>query len=347
MTQREITLWVDERWCKALEKHLLDGTVAEQLEEHIDELVNKLPEKVYERISSEIWQDRQQARIEAEAARRFAVLHVTEGGSSTYFAAEEKLEMLQVAYRLRNYTRKPPESQPKHFIGMFSRGEKISLEQFQTFVNERLENTGRVTGAFDIDLDRGRFDALHIMDGWQCFRTQDVSTAVYYAMKKSAASQDERWRVFLDQLEGKQLTHELEPGYISGSQTLRAEDISFAEDIVQNEHQLEFYMEVCFDVDKVFGTHTQSYDKHDWFNVYANYDMESHSVCDTLAVYLQHEAGGEVEFKYRLSDEEKELLLPKMEEYCQQHWGQSLDECSQQYLSEQQQEQQSSGMVFS
>lgn len=347
MIQREITLWVDERWCKALEKHLLDGTVAEQLEEHIDELVNKLPENVYERISSEIWQERQQARMEAEAARRFAVLHVTEGGSSTYFVAEEKLEMLQVAYRLRNYTRQPPESQPKHFIGMFSRGERISLEQFQTFVNERLENTGRVTGAFDIDLDRGRFDALHIMDGWQCFRTQDVSTAVYYAMKKSAASQDERWRVFLDRLEGKQLTHALEPGYISGSQTLRAEDISFAEDIVQNEHQLEFYMEVCFDVDKVFGTHTQSYDKHDWFNVYANYDMESHSVCDTLAVYLQHEAGGEEEFKYRLSDEEKELLLPKMEEYCQQHWSQSLDECSQQYLSEQQQEQQSSGMVFS
>lgn len=347
MIRREITLWVDERWCKALEKHLLDGTVAEQLEEYIDELVNKLPEKVYERISSEIWQERQQAKMETEAARRFAVLHVTEGGSSTYFVAEERLEMLQVAYRLRNYTRKPPESQPKHFIGMFSRGERISLEQFQTFVNERLENTGRVTGAFDIDLDRGRFDALHIMDGWQCFRTRDVSTAVYFAMKKSAASQDERWRVFLDRLEGKQLTHELEPGYISGSQTLRAEDISFAEDIVQNEHQLEFYMEVRFDVDKVFGTHTQSCDKHDWFNVYANYDMESDSVCDTLAVYLQHEAGGEEEFKYRLSDEEKELLLPKMEEYCQQHWGQSLDECCQQYLSEQQQEQQSSGMVFS
>ena len=93
MTQREITLWVDERWCKALEKHLLDGTVAEKLEEHIDELVNRLPENVYERISSEIWQEREQAKMEAEAARRFAVLHVTEDGSSTYFIAEEKLEM--------------------------------------------------------------------------------------------------------------------------------------------------------------------------------------------------------------------------------------------------------------
>ena len=59
MTQREIVLWVDERWCKALEKHLLDGSVAEMLEEHIDELVNQLPEKVYEQISSEIWQEQQ------------------------------------------------------------------------------------------------------------------------------------------------------------------------------------------------------------------------------------------------------------------------------------------------
>lgn len=346
MTQREITLWVDERWCKALEKHLLDGTVAEKLEEHIDELVNRLPENVYERISSEIWQEREQAKIEAEAARRFAVLHVTEAGNSTYLVAEENLDMLHVADRLRRYTRKPPENSPSRLTGMFSRGEKISREQFDVYVQERLENTGRVVGAFDIDLDRGRFDALHIMDGWQCFRTQDVSTAVYFAMKKSVASQDERWRVFLDRLDGKQLTHEMEPGYISGSQTLRAEDVSFAEDIVQNENLLEFYIEVCFDADKVFGTHVCTTENDDYLNVYANYDMEKQQVTDTLEVYLVRGSGGEQDYKYRLNDEEKELLLPKMEEYCQQHWGQSLDECCQQYLSEQQQEQQSGGMTF-
>lgn len=346
MTQREIVLWVDERWCKALEKHLLDGTVAEMLEEHIDELVNQLPENVYERISSEIWQEQQQAKQDAEAARRFAVFHVTEEGSSAYFIAEEKLEMLQVADRLRSYIRRPPENSPARFTERFSRGEKISREQFQTYVHERLENTGRVTGAFDIDLDRGRFDALHIMDGWQSFRIQDVSTAAYFAMKKSAVSQDERWRVFLDRLDGKQLTHNLEPGYISGSRTLRAEDISFAEDIVQNENLLEFYMEVCFDADKLFGTHVSTTENDDYLNVYANYDMERQCVADTLEVYLVRGDGGEQDFKYKLTDEEKELLLPKMEEYCQQRWGQSLEDCCQQYMSEQQQEQ-SSGMVFS
>jgi len=346
MTQREITLWVDERWCKALEKHLLDGTVAEKLEEHIDELVNQLPENVYERISSEIWQEREQARMDAEAARRFAVLHVTENGESTYFVAEENLEMLQAAARLRSYTRKPPENSPARFTGMFSRGEKISREQFQTYVNERLENTGRVTGAFDIDLDRGRFNALHIMDGWQCFRIQDISTAAYFAMKKSGVSQDTRWQVFLDRLDGKQLTSEDSSIYLTGARTLRAEDVSFAEDIVQNENLLEFYMEVCFDADKVFGTHVCTTENDDYLNVYANYDMEKQQVADTLEVYLVRGSGGEQDYKYRLTDTEKELLLPKMEDYCRQKWGQSLDECCQQYLTEQQQEQQSGGMVF-
>ena len=346
MTQREITLWVDERWCKALEKHLLDGTVAEKLEEHIDELVNRLPEKVYERISSEIWQEREQARIEAEAARRFAVLHVTEGGNSTYFVAEENLDMLHVAARLRSYTRKPPENSPARLTGMFSKGEKISRDKFDAYVQERLEKPERVVGAYEIDMDKGRFDSLHAADGWQCFRIQDVSTAAYYAMKKSHTAWGEREYIFHSRLEGKQLINEDRSIYFTGARTLRAEDISFAEDIVQNENMLEFYMEVCFDADKVFGTHVCTTENDDYLNVYANYDMDKQQVADTLEVYLVRGSGGEQDYKYRLTDAEKELLLPRMEEYCQQKWGQSLDECCQQYLSEQQQEQQSGGMVL-
>ena len=238
MTQREITLWVDERWCKALEKHLLDGTVTEKLEEHIDELVNKLPENVYKRISQEIWQEDQENKLAQEAARRFAVFHVTEGRSSTYFVAEENLEMLQVAARLRSYIRKPPENNPARFTGMFSRGEKISLEQYNAYVQERLENTGRVTGAFDIDLDAGHFDALHIMDGWQCFRIQDVSSAAYFAMKKSGARQEERWKVFLDRLDGKQITQDAD----LGNQMPWEEDAAQSEELKARQPSLEMQM---------------------------------------------------------------------------------------------------------
>lgn len=201
--------------------------------------------------------------------------------------------------------------------------------------------------AYEIDMDKGRFDSLHTTAGWQCFRIQDVSTAAYYAMKKSHTVWGEREYTFFNRLEGKQLTNEDRTIYLTGARTLRAEDISFAEDIVQNENMLEFYMEVCFDADKVFGTQVCTTENDDYLNVYANYDMEKRCVADTLEVYLVRGSGGEQDYKYRLSDAEKELLLPRMEEYCQQKWGQSLDECCQQYLSEQQQEQQSGGIVFS
>ena len=337
MNDKEVVIWLDRRWYDALNKHLKGETLEEHLEEVIDQLCNQLPEHEYERISQEIWQEAQANKQAQEAARRFAVFHVTEDGSSTYFVAEENLEMLQVACRLRSYIRKPPENNPARFTGMFSRGEKISLEQFNAYVSERLENTGRVTGAFDIDLDKGRFDALYIMDGWQCFRIQDISSAAYFAMKKSCASQAERWKVFLDHLDGKQLTQEGEPVYLSGSRTLQSEDISFAEDIIQNDNLLEFYMELSFDADKVFGTHVCTTENDDWLNVYANYNMEARRVCDTLEVYLVRGNGSEQDYKYRLTEEEQALLLPKMEDYCQQHWGQSLEECCADYLAEQNQ----------
>jgi len=337
VNDKEVVIWLDRRWYDALNKHLKGETLEEHLEEVIDQLCNQLPEHEYERISQEIWQEEQANKRAQEAARRFAVFHVTEDGSSTYFVAEENLEMLQAACLLRSYIRKPPENIPARFTEMFSRGEKISPEQFNAYVSERLENTGRVTGAFDIDLDSGRFDALHIMDGWQCFRFQDISSAAYYANKKTYASQDERWKVFLDHLDGKQLTQEGEPVYLSGSRTLRSEDISFAEDIIQNDNLLEFYMELSFDADKVFGTHVCTTGNDDWLNVYANYDMETRRVCDTLDVYLVRGDGSEQDYKYRLIEEEQALLLPKMEDYCQQHWGQSLEECCADYLAEQDQ----------
>ena len=172
MSSRELSVWINERWYNALSKHLKDETLEEHLENVLDEMCNQLPRQEYERISTLIWQEEQRNKEAAEAGRRFAVFHVTENGESVYFLVEERLEMLQTAMRLRSYLRKPPEDSPTRFPGMFTRGERISAEQFDTYVKERLDNTGRVVGAFDINLDSGTFDGLHIMDGWQRFRIQ-------------------------------------------------------------------------------------------------------------------------------------------------------------------------------
>ena len=332
MSSREISFWIDERWYNALSKQLKNETLEEHLEAVVDEMCNQLPQQEYERISHELWAERQAEQEAREAARRFTVFHVTEDGGSDYILTEEDLELLQVACRLRSYIRNPPAEAPHRFIDTLRRAQRIAPEQFNAYVSERLDNTGRVVGAYDIDLDSGYMEALSIMDGWKRFRIQDVSTAAYFAMKKSNAALEERWRTFLDRLEERTLAQE--PEYLSGSRRFCAGDISFAEDIIQNDNLLEFYMEVSFDADSVFGTHVCTSENDDWLNIYANYDLEKGCVCDTLEVFLQRSNGDELSFKYRLNSEEKALLLPKMEEYCRQHWGQGLEQCRRDYLAE-------------
>ena len=61
-SQREISLWLDERWYDAINRQLKDETLEEHLESVIDELCNRLPERVYDRISTEIWEEQQQAQ---------------------------------------------------------------------------------------------------------------------------------------------------------------------------------------------------------------------------------------------------------------------------------------------
>lgn len=334
MGSREIVLWLDERWYNALSKHLKDETLEEHLEGAIDEMCNQLPRHEYERISQEIWQEKQRNKEAAEAGRRFAVFHVTEGCDSVHFLAEENLEMLQTAVRLRRYIRKQPGDAHERFVGMFPRGECITAEQFDTYVRERLDNTGRVVGAFDIDLDKGTFDTLHIMDGWQRFRVQDVSAAAYYATKKSFASWENQWTEFLRRLEGKELLPDHLPVYLKGKRKLRADDIYFEEEVIQDGHLLEFYMETAFDVDKVFGTYSCTFDDNAWLNIYAYYDMEKQCVCDDLTVTHDREEGT-IEHKYRLSDDVREAMRPKMEAYCKQRMGITLSEARAEYLSEQ------------
>ena len=51
MNSREIVLRLDERWYKALNRHLKNETLEEHMEDVLDELCNQLPRREYERIS--------------------------------------------------------------------------------------------------------------------------------------------------------------------------------------------------------------------------------------------------------------------------------------------------------
>ena len=119
------------------------------------------------------------------------------------------------------------------------------------------------------------------------------------------------------------------PKLLSGSRRLRAEDITFGGEIMEmDNHRLNFCMECWFVVDEVFGTNVCTSENEDYLNVYADYDMANGKVCDELSITLCHSDGSDEYYAYRLSDEEKALLLPKMAEYCKQQTDMSLAEYS-------------------
>ena len=71
---------------------------------------------------------------------------------------------------------------------------------------ERTENTGRINGAYELDFDARTFSALNIMDGWKDYAMQDMADAAEQAFQEAEMPADDRWRIFLGRLDGRELT---------------------------------------------------------------------------------------------------------------------------------------------
>ena len=328
--QEKIVLWIDRRWKDAIEKHLKDETLEEHLEDVLDELCNQLPEREYKRISAEIYAEDVAQRAEEEAARTYAAYHVTERGQEWYFKTSPGEELLDAAEKLRGYLTKGNGVAPDKFIGMFFGGQPITAKEFDALTALRMENTGKVRGVFDVNFDKREFSAVRIMDGWRTWAMRDVSAAVYHATRSQFASSDDKWRKLLDHLSGKEITS---AGHLS------ARNFSFGDEIIESDGKLNFYVQTEFDVDAAFGTFVLTDENDDWLNVYANYDIAQGKPCDTLELTLCKGDGSEESWSYQLNAAEQDVLLRKMEEYCQQQTGMSLHDYAQQFREEPEQRQ--------
>ena len=323
----EIVLWLDRRWRKAIEKHLKGETLQELLETVLDKLCNQLPQREYERISREIYAEDAANREAEEDARTYAAYHVVECGQEWYFKTSPGEELLAVGEKLRSYVTKGSSVALDKFIGMFFGGQPITAKEFDALTALRMENTGKVRGVFDVNFDKREFSAVHIMDGWRTWAMRDVSAAVYHATRSQFASSDDKWRKLLDHLSGKEITS---AGHLS------ARNFSFSDEIMMEEGgKLNFYVEASFDVDAVFGTFVLTDKNDDWLNIYANYDIAEDRPCDTLELTLCKGDDSEESWSYPLNAAEKDVLLRKMDAFCQEQTGMSLREYAQQLREEQ------------
>ena len=149
---------------------------------------------------------------------------------------------------------------------------------------------------------------------------KDISTAAYHAFRNGNCSMEQRQERLWSYLGGKE---------IASAGHLSKREIALADEICEMDgRRLNFYLEVGFDVDAVFGTHICTEENDDTLNVYADYDMVSGQVCDELEVDLHWADGREESLEYRLNAVEKATLLRRMDACCLQQTGQSLKDYS-------------------
>lgn len=137
-----------------------------------------------------------------------AGFHITEDCAEVYLQNESGMEFLQLARRLHDYLQQEQRLPVRSFLEAMDGCKEISHETFDALTKRRMENTGEVSGVFELDFDARTLSALNIMDGWKVYAMQDVANAAEQAFQEAEISEDARWRVFLDRLEGKEMTYE-------------------------------------------------------------------------------------------------------------------------------------------
>ena len=113
---------------------------------------------------------------------------------------------MQLAKRLHDYLQQGQHLPVRSLFEATDGCKEISREAFDTLAKRRMENTGEVSGVFELDFDARTFSALNIMDGWKAYAMDDIAAAAEAAFQEAEISEDARWRIFLDRLDGQELT---------------------------------------------------------------------------------------------------------------------------------------------
>ena len=255
-----------------------------------------------------------------------AGFHITEDCAEVYLQNESGTEFLQPAKQLHDFLRQKQRLPARSFFEATDGCKEISREAFDTLAKRRMENTGEISGVFELDFDARTLSALNIMDGWKVYAMQDVANAAEQAFQESEISEEDRWRIFLDWLEGQELTT---------PSKLTARNFYFEDSIeAMDDRTLNFYVVPCFNVDDAFGTFVETDENDHALNVYANYDMQRQQVCDTLEITLYGSGIEDQSLSYHLNAAEKEVLRKKMDAYCMQREHKPLEQLCQEILQE-------------
>ena len=86
-----------------------------------------------------------------------AGFHIAEDCAEVYLQNESGMEFLQLARRLHDYLQQGQRLPARSLFEATDCCKEISREAFDALAKHRMENTGEVSGVFELDLTRGRF----------------------------------------------------------------------------------------------------------------------------------------------------------------------------------------------
>ena len=325
--------WLDQRRWAALEEALKaqGSNVKRHLQDYLITLYNEtVPLERWVQIETAITKEELESAQEAEDQKVYAAFHIRENGHDSIFSTANGEEFLDVAIRLRRYLQGGAESVKGDFSHHFYKAQPITRERFDELATLRMENIGKVSGAFEIDMDAAWISSLLIMDGWHTFKIKDVSAAVYHATRSLHVPLEYQWHMFINHLDGNQIEPEsFASAEIGGLRPLEKGDILCIDGPFPTDRELKFRLDLSsYGVQKeVLNLMTDCSKPENSLEITCSYDAARQGISNKLDLTLRQKNGMvRHDFFYPLMEEERAHLLKTVEQFCQQQAGKTLND---------------------
>ena len=118
---------------------------------------------------------------------------------------------------------------------------------------------------------------------------------------------------------------------LHSSRRLTPENIEIDEEIIQEEQSLNFYICSWTGMEELLGPLADEASGFEYADCYANFNMETGCVCDTLTIIVTRSDDSKAECAYWLNPAEKAIIRAKMDAWCREQTGRSLAVCCHHY----------------
>ena len=221
MNDIDINLYYNRYRLEALERvlHSQGKSIEDAVYPMLDSLYEQLVPAV-ERgdIENRIAAENAQAAAEAEAARRFGVVHLHQGEDDFYLIANEQKDLYSIAGLYRRQLQPNIGMVPLwDLTGQFHKADRVFQSDYLRLCRA-MPDDHRITALMELDFDSGTISVCDNRENsWTTYSLKDVSTAIFKAERKSGLSSAVRQRIFNEALQDKAIAtvhqdEELEDG---------------------------------------------------------------------------------------------------------------------------------------